>query len=339
MWWLWVSEWFEFAPWEKFSPDVIDGKAHFSGEFRFDGQLKTLLFRRLGSLTFFREASRIGTEWNFRLLIISSDKNDLRSLERALNEGRFRRIWSWTPPDSRAAVHVQWSRKRWSAGYGLSRDVSYIGNKIGTGSVFLNESFSFRFRHSQRAALEWPSSQVFAALQNEWANPQSELCFATLLASENEEARALHVFKTLVATPQEMAKWLRIALQAFHPRWNDAPNAMVSITPRLDARLQWDGHLYLGNDYGGHQMANLPPREAAIIGHLVRFYAPCKLIPNASMPLALRDLHKQHKGGHINISALAPSNHQRLEALLQLHEWTRKHWPQGTKHLERLSES
>ena len=309
---------FQFAPWERLTSEVVDGDA--DAKLDVDGEI--WLLRRCGRNLWVRRESDEALEYNFFAYVrLFNEKNmafeELLELEdishrlRDYDAGFLYRLWQIGERQ-----FVVWSEK---AGWQLFEDLEdWLFNYFELSGV----TFPFQFLESARA----PSSTLFAALQTDWNNADSDLSYAARFAQLSELDRALLGVRTQFGTPGEWAAIIAAMSRACGALWPDEIEL---------ARLKFCAN-------GARQRftceANpiFGPRENAILGHIMRICQPQQLPDDANFPTALRTLTEGGYSRSFSMEIARPSRHEQLEAALELRAWLQVRWPDGVKQLDKI---
>ncbi len=307
---------FQFHPWERLSPDVADGEAHE----RLTVEGRAWLFRNCGGLWWAREEQQADGEWNFALRAIPIAASSLGTVwlfpERS-NLARFvgdewhaqtlGRVWALD-----AALFVGWKQDN---GWALFQILdSFVGGEEGAALGFKVPD-----------PLEIPSSAMFARLQSQWEDADSDLRFAAYFATSSKLERALHSVETRIETPRAFAHLVEQTLRAFEAQWPSNALAMqLTFGPNSrDARFLLEEKHPFGI------------RERAILGHIVRAFEPRCVPDSPATPAALR-AYRNGYSTSFSVEVARPSQHERLEAMLELRAWLEAHWPDGVRHLGKV---
>lgn len=325
---------FQFAPWERLTSDVTDGDA----DARIEVEGKTWLYRRCGNLHF---AHPLGQDWNYLLRRIISPVNllgekaweetdadrlplllqQVESSERML--GRY-----WQLEES---VLATWSASEgwhlhWHIGNFLARDAGVFSRSPMIRHIreFLLREAGVPFRFS--AANFAPSSAVFAALQAEWHNDDSDLNYSARFLHLGELERALLGVQTQIGTPQEWAVAIAATARACGAHWpeNIESTRLNFCANGAELRFTCETNPVFG------------ARERAILGHIMRVCQPQQLPDDPAFPCALRTLTEGSWSRKFSMEIARPSMHEQLEAALTLRPWLQAHWPDGVKHLGKI---
>ena len=166
-----------------------------------------------------------------------------------------------------------------------------------------------------------PASRVWRHLRRNWKDPDSDLRQLARFLDLPQGERACYFARTRTGTPQEFVALLKTALGAFHFSW---PANAGEMTLRLNV---------LGLDADRFK-PDFPPsfgiRERAILGHLVRAFEP-RVAPTQCAPSL-----QPWRATRLKIAVSAPSQHEQLEAMLELRAWLAAHWPDGVRHLGKI---
>ena len=305
---------FEFQPWERLSGAVTDGAADACVEV----EGRKWLYRKCGPFHWVRPLDKPVLQWNYWLYplarAVSSSalgtafweqpyaSNLTEFLGGRNRTPRFERVWKL-----KQGVLLAWNpRDRWNF-YCSSAD---SGRGAGDTAFELSQPLS--------VATE-PASTVWRHLQRDWQNPDSDLFALAHFLDLPQSERALYFVRTRTGTPQQFVALMKTALRAFYFSW---PSDVSELTLQLNA---------LGL-VAEHFRPDFPPsfgiRERAIIGHLVRAFKPGLTTTPASL--------LPWQATWLEITTSAPSQHEQLEAALELRAWLETHWPDGVRHLGKV---
>ena len=307
---------FQFHPWERLSPDVADGEAHE----RLTVEGRGWLFRNCGGLWWAREEQQADGEWNFALRAIPIAASSLGTVwlfpERS-NLARFvgdewhsqtlGRVWALD-----AAVFVAWTQdNKWALFQSVE---SFAGGEEGA-------ALGFKLPDPMAP----PSSAMFSRLQAQWEHEDSDLRFAAYFATSSKLQRALHSVETRIETPRAFAHLVEQTLRAFGAQWpTGAATLGLRFAPNSrDSRFLLDERHPFGI------------RERAILGHIVRAFEPRCVPDSPALPPALR-AYRNRASASFSVEVARPSEHERLEAMLELRAWLEAHWPAGVRHLGKV---
>ena len=305
---------FQFAPWERLTSEVTDGDA--DARVEVDGE--TWLVRRCGELHFARS---LGQDWNYLLrpvvsAISSRGAREWQEIEAShlptlLQQKQSKaqmlgRCWQL-----KSNVVVTWSALE---GWRFRRQIS----------EFLLQEDSVPFRFSPAGSIA--SSEVFAALQNDWDDPDSDLSYSARFSQLSELERALLGVQTRIGTPREWAALVTATARACGSRWPAETQSTHLNFCANGAQLRFACET---NPIFG-------PRENAILGHIMRICQPQQLPDDTAFPMALRTRTSGGWSRSFSIEIARPSMHEQLEAALMLRVWLQKHWPDGVKHLGKI---
>lgn len=327
---------FEFQKWERLSPEVTDGEAHG----RFSVGERNWLFRKCGGWWFAR-ASDGDVNFLLRPVLAVTSSGDryfpnaqtppaeMRKWLKDVDEVKFRydchRVWH-ASNESSPSLSVSWNaRHKWV--YGLDED-----------------TFGLEFRFETPAyPEEMSSAALFLLLQREWRNDASELRFCAGFAQLDFGARWLWKVRTRISNALTMAHLLRCALLSFAPLWQDESVSEAEIYLVVDR-----GGVFAWNEKVGWRSAGvpfertLPIRERVLLKQIVRLFEPRPKSDLSTLPLCVQQLKPAisrkfvHPGLVVGVFAARPTQHERLEAILELRAWLGTHWPDGVKHLGKV---
>ena len=305
---------FEFAPWERLTSEVVDGPA----DVRLEVEGKVWLVRDCGELLWARRADLPAREWNYLMRPIEAwnTVSGVTRFEPSLQKAAF-----FLEQERRAALMRVWQLGE-DAFIGWNRNFEWLFySKRGLQDYEGYEGYGLDIEWHRTPARRTSASQVWQLLQNELARPDSALATYVAHFAVPKTQRSWFAIETRVGTPQEFADLVQMALRAFHPQWPVGTTSM---------QLNWKD-VALRPNYLSLDVSHLGIRERAIIGHLVRRFEP-RLRPNLSKHCEVLLSHD----GWPEISAQAPSMHERIEAAIELRAWLQTHWPEGVKHLGKV---
>lgn len=276
----------------------------------------------LRGIWFAREATSVGREGNFVVCSISygcpqsiseywldATHNKLRRLLRDKNKKCvLGRVWRLSE-----TLFVGWTQ---SNGWGLFAKIE----------DFTHNAHNLAPGFGIELPFVLPSPEVFALLQSQWNDENSDLRFAFRFASLTGLERALHGVQTRLETPQQFACVIKSALRAFGSKWP----ADLS-TARLGFNANGGG--------GRFTLSEKHPfgiRESAILNHIVRAFEPRQIPDSPDLPLCVRTLTKGSWSRSFSVEVARPSMHDQLEGMLELRAWLGSNWPDGVKHLGKV---
>ena len=310
---------FQFQSWERLSDDVTDGAA--DARVEIEGQ--AWMGRICGDTLWMRRASAAALEHNYALRarledacgygyesgviggeVFGEQTRDI--LQRANIQGHLHRIWQLED-----GVFAAWNAV---SGWELYRNAGSRFNDLMTDAPF-------RFLAFPSA----PSSKIYQVLQNSWSNPDSDLSFSVRWIKLGRLERDLLGVQTRVGTPQEFARTVSVLMRALVSQWPVGSESLM-----LNFKSSGDGGRFQLDTPGEFDV-----RGRALIRRVLQTYEPRRIADNATLPSALRvGAKRSHQRFAVGI--IRPSQHEQLEAALELRAWLAAHWPDGVRHLSKI---
>lgn len=330
---------FEFQPWQRLSEEVTDGEADFRARVEED----EWLFRRCGDWWFSRRASAVGAEGNlvFRPVLAVSTSGGVALPDAQTPTVHLENWLNNVESDEFAeACYRVWNCESWGVAWNKFKGwIFRVDSTLGDWRPL----FPFRC-DTPRPISQMTGAQVLDELSRQWQNPDSEFRFCAAFAQLSVEERVLWKVETRLSEPAHMARLLRAALRSFSALWPaSATEGVLGFTLHpVTNRFSWNEEVSWQNDGASLSHSSLPIRERVLLKRVVALFEPRQIRDSSRLPMCVQQSQRsyatslQFPSSALLISASRPTQHERLEAALEVRDWLETHWPDGVKHLEKV---